>query len=98
MKWFPVILLLLGTIGLVTAAYMYDLTAGVAATGLALVTAGVAAALGKWWSVPFMLLYAAGFGSVVFIGLWQAWQTRQASRAGSAEFATRNAEFGAGSS
>jgi len=41
MKWFPVILLLLGTIGLVTAAYMYDLTAGVAATGLSLMVAGV---------------------------------------------------------
>jgi len=55
----------------------------------ALVTAGVAAGLGKWWSVPFMLLYAAGFGSVVFIGLWQAWQTLR-----SAESGVRNAECG----
>lgn len=38
----------------------------------ALVTAGVAMGVGKWWSVPFLLLYVAGFGTVVFVGLWQA--------------------------
>jgi cellulose synthase/poly-beta-1,6-N-acetylglucosamine synthase-like glycosyltransferase len=38
----------------------------------ALVTAGVAMGMGKWWSVPFLLLYVAGFGTVVFVGLWQA--------------------------
>ena len=50
MKWFPVILLLLGTIGLVASAYMHDLTLGVAATGLASVVAGVVLVDPDRWS------------------------------------------------
>ena len=49
MKWFPVILLLIGTICLVASAYLYDPTLGVAATGLALTVAGVALFDGDYW-------------------------------------------------
>lgn len=37
----------------------------------ALVSAGSAAWLGKWWSVLFLLLYAGGFGLMVTVGWWQ---------------------------
>ena len=40
----------------------------------ALITVGVLAAAGKWWGVPFMLIYALGFGLVAGMGLWQASQ------------------------
>ncbi len=32
-----------------------------------------------WWAVPLLLLYLGGFGSVVGISLWQAWQARAAA-------------------
>jgi cellulose synthase/poly-beta-1,6-N-acetylglucosamine synthase-like glycosyltransferase len=31
---------------------------------------------GKWWTVPFLGIYVGGFGLMVGIGLWQAWQAR----------------------
>ncbi len=34
--------------------------------------AGYAISLGKWWSVPFMLLYASGFALVITVELWQS--------------------------
>lgn len=30
----------------------------------------------KWWSVPFLLIYTGGYGSMVSIGLWQARQVK----------------------
>ncbi len=42
--------------------------------GYALLTAGVAVTRGQLWSVPFLLLYASGYGLMVLTGLWQAWQ------------------------
>ncbi|MEZ4837483.1 MAG: glycosyltransferase, partial [Caldilineaceae bacterium] len=36
-------------------------------------TVAVAVAQGKWWTVPFLLIYAFGFGYMVTAGLWQAW-------------------------
>lgn len=39
----------------------------------ACVTVAVAAAQGKWWTVPFLAIYALGFGYMVCAGIWQAW-------------------------
>ncbi len=44
----------------------------------ALVTAGVAIYLNKWWSAPFFLLYAAGFGTMVGLSAVQGVQARLA--------------------
>ena len=33
-----------------------------------------ALATGKWWSAPFLLIYACGYGLLVAVGLWQAWR------------------------
>lgn len=38
----------------------------------ALITVTTAFAYGKWWSAPFMLIYAGGYGLMVVVGLWQA--------------------------
>jgi cellulose synthase/poly-beta-1,6-N-acetylglucosamine synthase-like glycosyltransferase len=38
----------------------------------ALLTAWTAMTVGKWLSAPFLLIYAGGFGLMVFVGLWQA--------------------------
>ena len=46
----------------------------------ALATAAVSVYLGKWWSTPFLLLYAGGFGTMVGIGLVQARQAQRALR------------------
>ncbi len=46
----------------------------------ALISAATAAYLDKWWSVPFLLLYAAGFGTMAGIGLVQTWQARRRVR------------------
>lgn len=48
----------------------------------ALATAGIAMWRGDWWAAPFMLLYAGGFGLMVGLGLWQAWQARPRRRVG----------------
>lgn len=37
----------------------------------ALVTAATALALGKWLSALFLLIYAGGFGLMIFVDLWQ---------------------------
>ncbi|MCB0045842.1 MAG: glycosyltransferase [Caldilineaceae bacterium] len=42
----------------------------------ALATAGVAAYMGRWWSMPFFLLYAAGFGLMVGLSVIQGIQAR----------------------
>ncbi len=44
----------------------------------ALITAGVAIYLNKWWSAPFFLLYAAGFGTMVGLSAVQGVQARLA--------------------
>jgi len=46
----------------------------VALTLYALITASVAIMLGKWWSLPFIMLYAASFGLMAGVGFWQAYQ------------------------
>ncbi len=38
----------------------------------ALALAGYAVSIDKWWSVPFMLLYASGFALVIGVELWQS--------------------------
>jgi hypothetical protein len=38
----------------------------------ALLTVTVAADAGKWWSIPFLLIYAGGYALMVIVGLWQA--------------------------
>jgi len=40
----------------------------------ALITASVAIRLGQWWSLPFILLYAASYGLMATVGFWQAYQ------------------------
>ncbi len=52
----------------------------VAFTLYALITAALVAASGKWGSVPFILLYALGFGLTAGIGVWQASQAWFANR------------------
>ncbi len=42
--------------------------------------AGYAISLGKWWSVPFMLLYASGFALVITVELWQSRGDRRQPR------------------
>lgn len=37
----------------------------------AALTACIAAGQGKWWSVPFLLIYVGGYGCMVMVGLWQ---------------------------
>ncbi|CAN5839482.1 glycosyltransferase family 2 protein [soil metagenome] len=37
----------------------------------ALTTAITAMLIGKWWSAPFLLIYAGGFGLMIFVDLWQ---------------------------
>jgi len=46
----------------------------------ALCLAGYAMSLGKWWSVPFMLLYASGFALVISVELWQIRAVRMRPR------------------
>ncbi len=48
---------------------------------LAYASAGIVIAVlaGAWWAVPLLALYLGGFGSVVGISLWQAWQARAAA-------------------
>ena len=36
----------------------------------------------EWWAIPFMLLYVGGFGLMVGMGLWQAWQARPRRQVG----------------
>jgi cellulose synthase/poly-beta-1,6-N-acetylglucosamine synthase-like glycosyltransferase len=50
--------------------------AEVALAGYALVTAAVAAAVGNYFAVPFLLLYAGGYGYLGLHGLRDAWATR----------------------
>jgi cellulose synthase/poly-beta-1,6-N-acetylglucosamine synthase-like glycosyltransferase len=38
----------------------------------ALLTVQTAFATGKGWSIPFLLIYAGGYGVMVVVGLWQA--------------------------
>lgn len=40
--------------------------------GYALLTAFVAIRTENWWSLPFMLVYAGGYGLMVGVGFWQA--------------------------
>ncbi|HXF63607.1 MAG TPA: glycosyltransferase family 2 protein, partial [Caldilineaceae bacterium] len=35
---------------------------------------------GRWSAIPFLAVYAAGFGAMAGIGVWQAWQSRPAAR------------------
>ncbi len=42
-----------------------------------LLTIGVAIARNHLWSVPFLLIYAGGFGLMVTIALWQAWHAHR---------------------
>ena len=46
-----------------------------------------------WLSVPFMLLYAASFGAVVTVGLWQHYDARRTlpTRKGGPGLAAANA-------
>jgi cellulose synthase/poly-beta-1,6-N-acetylglucosamine synthase-like glycosyltransferase len=37
----------------------------------------VAAFQQNWWTIPFLLIYACGFGYMVAAGLWQAWTARR---------------------
>ena len=46
----------------------------------ALCLAGYAVSIGKWWSVPFMLLYASGFALVIGVELWQIRAVRMRPR------------------
>ncbi len=39
----------------------------------AFATVAVAIFEQKWWTVPFLLIYALGFGYMVAAGIWQAW-------------------------
>jgi len=48
----------------------------------ALAAVAVAALRAEWWAIPFMLLYVGGFGLMVGLGLWQAWQARPHRRVG----------------
>lgn len=45
--------------------------------GYALLTTGVAMAQGKWWTVPFLLIYVGGLGLVTVLGIWQAWHAQR---------------------
>jgi cellulose synthase/poly-beta-1,6-N-acetylglucosamine synthase-like glycosyltransferase len=44
----------------------------VALLGYALLAVYTALDTGKWWSAPFLLIYAGGYGLMVAVGLWQA--------------------------
>ncbi len=44
----------------------------------ALATAGVALAVSNYPAVPFLLLYAGGYGYIASHGLWDAWSRRRA--------------------
>ncbi len=46
----------------------------------------LAAAQGKWWSLPFLLLYAAGFGLMVGMGVGQSLRLRGRRRRQTARF------------
>ncbi len=46
----------------------------------------LAVAAGKWWSVPFLLLYAAGFGLMVGMGVGQSLRWRGRGRRSTARF------------
>lgn len=46
----------------------------------ALATVIAAATQGQWGTLLFLLLYAAGFGTIAGVGLWQAWQSRSRHR------------------
>ncbi len=48
--------------------------------GYALLAVAVAVTRGQLWSVPFLLLYASGYGLLVLTGLWQAWQAHPVRR------------------
>ena len=51
--------------------------------GLSIYALGVVALnvwLDKWWPVPFLLLYAAGFAVMVVVGLWQGKRPRHTPR------------------
>ena len=50
--------------------------AEVALAGYALLTAAVAIAVGNYFAVPFLLLYAGGYGYLALHGLRDAWATR----------------------
>jgi cellulose synthase/poly-beta-1,6-N-acetylglucosamine synthase-like glycosyltransferase len=63
------------------------LVAELALIAYALGLAGYAISLGKWWSVPFMLLYAGGFALVIGVELWQSRADRtQPRRTPSADY------------
>jgi hypothetical protein len=42
----------------------------------AVATIAAARRAGNHYAVPFMLLYAGGFGLTALMGLWQTWSTR----------------------
>ncbi len=46
----------------------------------ALITVVLGAAQGQWGTVLFLSLYAAGFGMMAGVGLWQAWRSRPRRR------------------
>lgn len=52
----------------------------------ALATVWLAVGYGKWWSVPFLLLYAAGFGLMVGMGVGQSMRLRGKGRRNAARF------------
>ncbi|MFN2202140.1 MAG: glycosyltransferase [Caldilineaceae bacterium] len=46
----------------------------------ALATAAFSVSAGNFWTAPFMLIYAGGFGLVAGYGVWQEWTARAVSR------------------
>ncbi len=40
----------------------------------ALAAVGLAAYLERWWSIPFLAIYAGGYGLMAGVALWQAWE------------------------
>lgn len=44
----------------------------VALLGYALMALYTAFHVGNWWSAPFLMIYAGGYGLMVVVGLWQA--------------------------